>query len=161
MEPNRRSIIKAAIAAPAAAVAASVPAIAETVQVATPATPYTDYPWQWWVGHSEDRFSEVCDTLEEAIEIAKGSEMAFIIEAKQGDYSLKVDGGNILEMLQGYNDDLLDEDGEFIDYTDEQCRDLGEMVTAAIEAWVLKHKISIRAWAFVRTRNATTVPIND
>lgn len=59
-------------------------------------------------------------------------------------------GHQVLEQLHGQNEDIDGEDNEFLwdSITNEQQDDLGAMVTAAIYAWVEKHKIDITARIF-------------
>jgi hypothetical protein len=154
---TRRAFIKATAALPAiAAVGVEVPAVAAPVVEAVPAaalTPYTDYPWRWWVGHSEEVFNEWFETKEEALEFAKRDEASFVAECCQQDFSLDIDGYEVLELLEHNNEERIGE-GDFFSCTDEQERDLGEMVTQAVEAWAIKHKIDLQAWTFGATRNS-------
>jgi hypothetical protein len=76
-----------------------------------------------------------------------------IAECQRQDYDLSVDGGSIIEMLYGQNEDRIG-DSEFLeDVTDAQADDLGKMVSEAISSWARKHKIDTTAWAFGKVRN--------
>lgn len=162
--PTRRAILGGAAAIPAAAAIAGTTGIATTIETTgapTPLlTPYTDYPWRWWVSNDKETYYNDFDTLKEALEYAARSEYSYIAECQQQDFDLSVDGWRILEQLNDDNGELIGE-GEGIECTSEQERDLGEMVTAAIEAWAVKHKIRITAWTFAETRNHTDVPLAD
>jgi hypothetical protein len=162
MTSTRRAFIKSAAILPAAAAAAPLMTAEAMPTTSTvppvPPTPYNDHPWQWWVGHDRERFSDCFNTREDALEAAEEEGYRVVAECKSQDYTLDIEGGDILEMIQGSNEDRLDEDGECIDCTDDQCRDLGDMVTRAVEEWVMKHNISIRAWAFGDVRNEMDIP---
>lgn len=158
METSRRTMLKAAVVIPAAALTAGAGTAAAAAADAAPTvlTPYKDYPWRWWAGYG-DIFYECFETKEEAIEYAKGSEYPLVAECQAQDFSLKVDGDEILEMLYGRNEDAMNEDGEFLTVTPEQEKDLGRAVTAAIEAWAVRNKIDIRAWMFGGIRNEVRI----
>lgn len=154
MKPSRRAFIAAAAAAP---IATSVPvAVAETAPPIEPPipvqTPYVDYPWRWMVSNDDYSYTEEFDTLAKALEHAHAVGAEFVAECQMQDFYLAVSGSDVLEMLQGQNEDLIGE-GEFIDATREQEADLGKMVTEAIETWAIKHKISLTAWTFAGVRN--------
>ena len=107
----------------------------------------------WWYSQDEERFNGPCSDREEAI--AEGrcnydGEGFMIVEADQGDYHIEVTGGDMLELLDGKNDDRGDPDGDppFYSVTDKQAADLAAMVNSAIKRWVHKHRIDVRAWAF-------------
>lgn len=154
---NRRELLLGAAAAiPAATTLMGVSGVAdgEIAAAATPALmPYTEHPFKWWVGIDGEIFTDDFDTREEAIEFARKNEYGHVAECCQQDFSLDIGGDEILEVLYGHNEEIMGEDSEFIACTPEQERDLGNMVTAAIEAWAVKHKIDITAWAFGEMRN--------
>src|ERR1700722_6140281 len=144
MQPSRRTFIAAAAVAP---VAASLPATSAALPVEPPVplqTPYADYPWRWMVSHDDYSFSEEFDTLEKALEFARIEGAEVVAECQMQDFSLSLGGDEVLEALLGTNEELIGE-GEFIDATNEQRDDLGKMVTAAIEAWAIKLRISLTA----------------
>lgn len=151
MNTSRRAFIQAGAAIPAAAIAAAVNAPLITATVAA-ACPYTDYAWQWFVSHDGDTYHDRFDTVEAAIEYARKCQYTVVAECKPQDFSLEVEGLEILELLDGNNEDMRGE-GEGIECTQGQEDDLGKMVTAAIEAWVVKHNIAITAWTFGGVRN--------
>lgn len=157
MKPSRRAFIAAAAVAP---IAASVPATAEAALPVEPPppvqTPYTDYLWRWMVSRDDYFYHEEFETLAKALEFAKAEGADTVAECQMQDFHIGVTGDEVLEMLLGQNEDLIDE-GEFIEATRDQGADLGDMVTKAIEAWAIKHKISLTAWEFAGVRNKTRV----
>jgi hypothetical protein len=159
MKPSRRAFIASAAALPvAAAVPAGTSLSAAPDGLALPPTPspYTEYPWRWMVSRDDYSFGEDFDTLEKALEFARAEGAEVVAECQMQDFSLELDGDDVLEALLGRNDELIGE-GEFIDATKEQQDDLGKMVTAAIEAWAIKHRISLTAWTFGDMRNRQRV----
>jgi hypothetical protein len=159
MKPSRRAFIASAAAFP---IAAAVPAGSSLSAVpnglAAPPTPspHTEYPWRWMVSHDDYSFGEDFDTLEKALEYARIEGAEVVAECQLQDFSLELDGDDVLEVLLGRNAELIRE-GEFIDPTKEQQDDLGKMVTTAIEAWAVKHRISLTAGALGGMRNRQRV----
>lgn len=155
---SRRSFLKTAAVAPlAAAFPVQAMSVALPVEVTTPA-PMT-YPWRWWYSYGADGsydqiFSEEFDTKESALRYLAGmGGEGLIAECQRQDFDLRLDGEAVFEMLMGQNEDLIGE-GEFLDNsTREQVRDLGVIVSAAIDAWVQKHNIDTSAWTFGGVRN--------
>jgi len=139
------------VIAPAAEAAAALP-----VQPAK-LTPYGNYVWQWFVSNDGETYYEPFPTKEEAIEYAKQSEYSLIAECMQQDFDLGVPAYWIIEHINDSNMERIGE-GEGIECTAAQERDLEAMVQKAIEAWVVKHNISITAWSFDGVRNETAVP---
>jgi hypothetical protein len=155
MQTNRRDLLKVAAVAPIAAGIASVP----TTLVAETAAPVAaiQHPWAWYVTHDQEVYHLAGDTMAQAIEYAKRCGYGYVAECQKQDWDFRVDGDELLEMLQGRNEDRMGEDYEFIECTKEQERDLGAMVTAAVNAWVKKHGIKTTAWAFGDMRNETKI----
>lgn len=152
MITTRRKLLQAASVAPIALSGTVVPAAVAALPVAEP----TAHEFVWRYSHDGgERYGEMFDTKEQALKYLKeyGFGRGCISECKQQDYSLEVDGDQIWELLYGQNEDRMDEDGEFIDYTESQMRDLGDMVTATIKQWAAKHKIATTAWKFDEVRN--------
>ncbi|UGY15257.1 twin-arginine translocation signal domain-containing protein [Bradyrhizobium septentrionale] len=160
---TRRDLFKVGAAAAAAvALPSSGPVVAgelvEPAVAVAPATPYATYPWRWWISLDGESFIEEFDTEAEAIKAAKGyGEKAIVAECQQQDFSLHVYGSDVIEMLYQNNEEDIG-DGEFFDCTKEQSDELGQVVTAAIEAWAAKHKLNLTAWTFGQTRNRTEIP---
>jgi hypothetical protein len=159
--PNRRAFLAATAAAPIAAVAGTLPVAAATTIEPPVArllpSPYKEHPWRWFVSQDKEIYHEDFDTLAEALECARTCDYSFVAEAQQQNYALDVDGDEILELLYGHNEEHVGE-GEFLTPNRDQTSDLGKMVTAAIEAWAVKHQIDVTAWSFAETRNHTEVP---
>lgn len=165
---DRRSLLKAAVVLPAAAAVpvASIPdAVADVISeppapvasiASIKANPYVNYVWQWFVSNDGETYYEGFETKEAAIEYAKQSEYCLIAECVQQDFRLSIDGYWLLEQLNDNNMELTGE-GEGIECTPAQERDLEHMVQKAIEAWVVKHNISITAWSFDGVRNKESV----
>lgn len=152
---NRRSFLKTAVAAPlAVALPFPAPSVA-TLAAAAPPAPAA-YPWSWWYcygGSYDEHFTEEFHTKEAALKYLSGMGEGYIAECQRQDFDLRLDGDSVFEMLMGQNEDIIGE-GEFLDNsTGEQVKDLGVMVSAAIEAWVQKHKIDTAAWTFGGVRN--------
>lgn len=123
----------------------------------------TEYPVTWWTAYDEnaESFYNECATREEAIEAAKRDEHPWIVSAAGQSFNLTINGGSILELLAGYNEELVNEDGDFMEaVTDEETRDLGVMMTATLRDWMIKHEISGKAWALTEIGNWEKV-IND
>ena len=103
----------------------------------------------WYYYFDEELFEGPYPSREAAIEA--GLEYAggpFHVQmADKQDYCLAMTGGEVLEALYGFNEDLTGDEYEFIEPTKEQESDLGIMVTAAIHAWIDKHNIETTAWA--------------
>lgn len=160
-EMDRRSLLKSAAALSATAAVAPVATIADAApaaEVITPAnlTPYANYVWEWFVSHDGETYYEGFPTKEEALAYAKQEEYALVAECKQQDFCLELQGWRILEQLNDDNMEMMGE-GEGIEATPAQERDLEDMVRRAIEAWVVKHGIRITAWSFADTQNETKV----
>jgi hypothetical protein len=156
---ERRQFLKAtaaAVAIPVAGLPATAP-LAAAEAAALPTLP--PYPFQWWVSYDGEVYSEQCDTREEALRIAKECGHRFIAECQRQDYDLEIEGDAILEILYGQNEEAIG-DSEFIECTREQERDLGKMVSDAVEAWARKHKIDTMAWSFGVVRNKTDLVAN-
>lgn len=158
MNKDRRAFFRFAAAAPVAiATAAITPPVGGSNAAAAPvATPYTDYKWQWGVTDDNETFHAMFDTFDEAYSFAQSAGYEFIAECLPQDFSLRIHGDDVVDWLNDNNEESIGEDGGIV-CTDAQAQDLGAMVTAAIEAWAVKHQIDIRAWCFAATRNATKV----
>lgn len=144
---TRRAFLKAAPAAVAGAMVApalALPAAAETAASAAPAAVVAANPWRWWVG-SEEYLMTAFDNREDAIAHAKAEGYPSVVDARYDDYDLCVDGGDLLEMLYGQNEEKIGE-GDWIATTREQERDLARRVNAAIAEWVAANKIDTRAY---------------
>lgn len=158
---SRRAFMKGAAALPAAGAigALGMREVVQAAEVATPVSPYTNYPWQWFVSSDGDEYHDVFNTMQEAVEYAKQCQYSIVAECQQQDFDLSISGNTIIEWLDDNNYDTRG-DCEGIECTNEQAKDLENMVTAAIEAWVVKHKISITAWTFAGVRNKTNISIS-
>lgn len=165
---DRRSLLKsaAALTATAALPAAPVNAaiVADAVEVAPvvplKASPYANYVWEWFVSYDGETYYESFPTKEEAIKYAQQCEYSVVAECIQRDFRLDISGYWLLEHLNDNNMELIGE-GEGIECTPEQEKDLEKMVQRAIEAWIVKHNINITAWSFDGVRNETDVPPPD
>lgn len=158
---DRRSLLKSAAVLPAAALVPSFPTIAAIIEPAAPVAPlsvrpYADYVWEWFVSHDGETYYEGFSTKEEAIQYAQQSDYCVIAECVQQDFDLSVSAYDILERINDNNMELIG-DGEGIECTREQERDLEEMVQRSIEAWTIKHSINLTAWSFAGMRNETDV----
>lgn len=156
VDMNRRLFLQAV---PSAAAVVAIPsAVAGVVAVEGIAAPLqagaAEYPFRWWVSFDGgEMFSEDFDTKEEAIAAAQGrTGGGMIAECQQQDFDLRVDGGQLYELLSENNSELIG-DGDFIDATDEQIDELEASVNAVIKAWTEKHNLNRTAWQFATTRN--------
>lgn len=109
--------------------------------------------WYYTPDREESLWYEAGDTREDAIKQGMNDYPDYgfwIALCTKQDFAMNMTGQDVLEELQGHNEDIDGEDNEFIwdSTTKEQQNDLGEMVTAAIHAWVEKHKIDIGAHVF-------------
>lgn len=163
---DRRSLLKSAVAFTAAAALPATLAASEVV-TATPAAvvavpvklkPYTDYVWEWFVSNDGEVFHESFATKEEAIEYAKECDYSIVAECKPQDFDLGISAGWVLEQINENNYDRTGED-EGVTATRDQELDLECMLKSAVEAWVVKHGIDIRAWAFAGMRDETHVDL--
>jgi hypothetical protein len=118
------------------------PTLAAESVIAEATAPLPKFPFKWWHSYDGEIYQEQFDTKEQALAYLKECGGGMIAECQQGNYDIDVGGWDIIELLNGQNEDKIGE-GEFIDCTDEQARDLGKMVSQAIEDWVKKHKIDI------------------
>lgn len=155
MRPTRRAFLKTAAALPVAGAAASVATVAPVPIIEAPWTPalLPAYPFRWYFSYEGEIYHDEFDTKEEALRALAGYGRGLIAECQRQDYDLSLDGNTVLEALEGQNEEAIGE-GEFLDsVTNEQVRDLGTMVSDAIDAWVRKHKIDTSAWSFGAVRN--------
>jgi hypothetical protein len=107
------------------------------------------HPFHWWTATSEnaEEVHNECDTREEAIAAARNDEHDWIVSARRQDFDLTIYGDVILENFADSNYELVGEDQEFLEkVTREQTDDLGAMLTATVQAWVVKHGIDVKAW---------------
>ncbi|MDR3485408.1 MAG: hypothetical protein P4M05_10945 [Bradyrhizobium sp.] len=165
---SRRALLQTTVALAATTAIAKTKAVeAATAPMAIPASvakPVDPHPWKWWVSlDGGDVYHNACATREEALEIARGygtnaiyGTTAIIAECKQQDFRTDIDGDRILEWLQESNEELIGE-GEYIDCSAEQLKDLEDSVEATIRAWVERHKINNTAWMFGDVRNKEIV----
>lgn len=159
---DRRSLLKsvAVLTAAASAPGALVDALAPGPIIAAPiplkVSPYANHIWQWFVSNDREVYYEAFETKEQAIEYARACDYSFVAECQQQDFRLEVDGERVLERLNEDNYEQIGE-GEGVECTSAQTRDLSDMLTRALEAWVVKHSINITAWSFAETKNETEV----
>jgi hypothetical protein len=168
---SRRSLLKAGAALPvAAALPAAAVVIAEPVwaeaTVAAPVAAAAGSAWGWWAGADcGERFSlGPFATREEAVDEGRrywGGDTFDIIEAIQGEPNLRVSGNDLLEWLDERNEDHWDKDGDCTVFTSdiskEARRELGNVVSAAIAAWVERHNVSVKSFMFADTRNEDVI----
>ena len=115
--------------------------------------------WAWWVGSSDEFFTQECETRAEAVEVARDEfEGAYICEAITEAVSLSsyFCAHPFIEEVEEQNEpDLLGEYGEgpIFDCSIEQIEDLEHMVRAAIDAWQKKHKLQFVPFVFTSMRN--------
>ena len=157
---TRRGILKATAALPVAAVlpatTQATPEVLPTTNAIVPGITRTIHPWRWWVSYDQEVCYEGFDTREEAVEYAKHSEYPYVLECKQQDFSLELDADEILEMLYDHQYDLVGE-GEFIESTKEERKDLSERLTKVMYEWATEHRISLTAWSFAASRNCENI----
>lgn len=155
VDMNRRRFLQAV---PSAAAVVAIPSAVAGVAVEGIAAPIqasgTEYPFRWWVSYDGgEMFSDYFDTKEEAIAAAQGQTGGgMIAECQQQDFDLRIDGGQLYELLSESNSELIG-DGDFIYATDEQIDELEASVNAVIKAWAEKHDLNRTAWQFATTRN--------
>lgn len=158
---TRREFIAGAAAAPMAiAMAGNVAAASVTASIAEVTPAVEKHPFRWWISSDGGEvFSEMFDSKEAALaQLEEYGEGCMIAECQQQDFHLDLRGDEVIELLYDQNEELMNEDGEFLDVTPEQKKELGAMVTATIQAWVEKNKIKTTAWTFRRTRNEISAP---
>jgi hypothetical protein len=153
VKPTRRAFLKTVAVAPVAVAVVS----GDLGPVAAASSGPPAYPWQWWVSLDGESYFDWFPTREAAIRFIWDYGGGVVAECKQGDFDLGISGDSILEVLNGQNADVMGEDGEFLDCTVDQEKELGQMVSAVIEAWVRKHNISTVAYQFDGIRNKVRV----
>lgn len=161
---SRRDFLKVGTVAVAASALPTTPPVAAFAEAApvpaaiVPAklSPYGNYVWEWFVSNDGETYYEPFPTKEEALEYARRSEYSLIAECQMQDFDLSIPAWVILERLDENNYERIG-DGEGIQCTPAQDRDLEAMVQKAIEAWVVKHNINITAWSFGATKNQQAV----
>ena len=157
IEISRRAALKFAAALQVAAGAPVVASSATTETApAVAALKAQSHPWRWWVGHDEEVYHTDFDTREEAVAYAQQCDYAYIAECQQQDFSLDIDADEILDGLANAQYDLIGE-GEFIETTTEQRKDLGERLTRVMYEWAYENNISLTAWSFGAVRNRALV----
>jgi secreted PhoX family phosphatase len=152
MRMYRRAFLKGCAAVPLTAaigVDATI-AAAPSAAAAGYAAMLPAHPWRWWFRYSGWGYDEVFikqfDTKEAAMEYLSRKGDGVIAECQRQDFDLTLDGESVFEMLMGQNEGI-------IDASEEDVKDLGVMVSDAIEAWVRKHKIDVSACIFGGVRN--------
>jgi hypothetical protein len=148
MKATRRTFLATAAAFPVVGISSS----GSVALIEALPTPLPAYPFKWWFSYDGVWYSDECDTKEEALARLADYGEGLIAECQRKDYDLDLSGDEIIEMLYGQNEEAIGE-GEFLETTSEQVRDLGKMVSTAIEQWVRKHKIDTSAWSFGAVRN--------
>lgn len=114
--------------------------------------------WYWWVGRDEEVYTDQCDSREEALEVVNSDyDTAYICEAIKRQLKLAdiFDAGRFLEdSNENVYDDYIGENGDTLfEATNEQQKDLQEMVCAAMDAWQKKHSLRFVPFMFSETRN--------
>jgi len=150
---DRRAVLGAIGAAIAAGSSADVPAgIAGIVGPAPADPPMKVFPFKWWYSPDDEGvFDDLCATKEEALRLLAEQGQGLIAECRPQEYDLRISGSCILDFLYDQNCDKTYE--SFLETTPDEVNDLGDMVSAAVEAWAKKHAIDTVAWAFAETRN--------
>lgn len=117
------------------------------------AAPKYEYHWRVSFNRGE-AYGNPHPSKESAAAEARASDGGLIAECLQQDFDLHLmDGDSILDMLADNNEERVSDDGDFIEATLEQRRDLAAMVDAAIAAWAEKHAINTTAYMFADVRN--------
>lgn len=121
----------------------------------------TEQIWQWYASTDGERYTVGPeDSREAVIELATNDfdgEPFTIVVATKGEAILRIfDNSNVIELLDGANEDNAGEDGEslFDDVTREQADALASLLNSAMEFWAKLHNIKPDTpWAFGQTRN--------
>lgn len=134
--------------------------------------------YKWWAS-ADDEYYTVgpCDTREEAIELAKEEELGayqnslrdwrlgfYVQEASQTpiDLSKHLDTENALErLMESADEEHGGEDSYPTEnaWTEEQHKDLQQVLTQAVADWQARHGIVVKPWAFTETRNNERVDL--
>lgn len=117
----------------------------------------------WWHSQDEERWNGPEDTREGAIQAGKGDyngEAFMVMEAENGSYHMRPDGGRLVELLDEMNEDMGDPDGDspFHGVTAEQQKALEEVVGAAIVGWVTAYSIKTDTFRFVHESAIENIP---
>lgn len=118
-----------------------------------------NFKWYWAAGSSPDTFNGQCDTREQAIAEAEADDNCIergftIIEAAPAVVRFDCfDSERVLEELEEHNLECWGEDGMDLGGTDEQRKELEQMLSATLVAWLDKYGLKPAAWAFGETRN--------
>ena len=120
------------------------------------------FKWYWAVGTTmPEVYQGRCDTRDQAVAEAKSSDgdlYGFIIvEADRSVPKCDIfDYGDIFDRFCDRNEECWGEDGMELDYKPDQARDLEKMLTAAFEAWFVKHGIKREGFNLDEMRNEET-----
>lgn len=164
---NRRLFLTSTVAIAGAVVASpaiSSRVIGSTNEVVLNPLVSRPYSFSWYLSTDggevyHDKFSSKEDAVKAAIEHGGG----LVAECKRQDWDLHVSGESMLETLYGQNEELMGEDGDFIDPTPEQLKELGDMVSDTVKLWACKNNIDTGAWRFGEVRNKEVIkePVDE
>ncbi|MBM7328754.1 hypothetical protein JS562_37685 [Agrobacterium sp. S2] len=125
----------------------------------------TEKNWKWYSGDNNESYSfGPFDTREEAIAEARGQNgddvgvhvaEAYKEPLKLSSYLSRHMIEIILEHAEDCVADLGDEYGDHVtfDLSDEEAKDLRNMLSSATDAWQEKHGLKFTTWCFTDTRN--------
>lgn len=123
--------------------------------------PERAYPYKWRVSlDGGEVYNEEYETREEAAKAALEQGGGIVAECKQQEYNFEVAGYEVVDLLANQNEELAGEDGFDLNLTPEQERELGEVVTQAIQEWAYRHKLDVTAWQFADVRSQELVGID-
>lgn len=124
--------------------------------------------WNWWVGHTDERYTTQCDTRDEAVEIAKEEyDGAYIVEAK-GPAELKLSSyfsaDRFLESAdeQAYDNHADEDSGDPIfDVSSDEMGALQTMIRMAIDEWQELHDLKFKGFKFQNQRNEEYIGVES
>lgn len=126
--------------------------------------------WKWWVGADDERFSNECDTREEAVWIAQNEydDGAYIVEAVKPDNIKLSSFFSAAQFIEDADEQAYDDhgdpwgDGGTFDLTPgketDQATDLQNVVRAAIDEWQARHGLIFTGFKFLKQRNDEFIP---
>lgn len=126
-----------------------------------------DGKWVWWVGGDEERYTDECDTREEAVRIAiEDYEGAYIIEAQKPEPLKMSDFIGANDLTERASDAAYDEhadpDGDPIfEVTPEQEASLRDAVKYAVDMWQAGHGLVFVSFKFSAQRNGEYIEAPD
>ena len=147
---------------------AALPAAAALTRVALPAAAAPKAPgWGWYAAPKGcERHHVGPEASREGVLAALAAEPAGeydVVEARPETVDLRIDGEDLLRMIDEANDAVVDHEGDCTVFPNdlplEATEDLADVVEAAVRDWARRRGVTPEAWAFGEVRNRSVVRI--